>query len=88
MAFFATTPNSTSIPSAEYRLSVLPDSQSDASANGSESGSESRMTNGCTRLSYCAASTMYMNAIESTNAQPNSTNVRSSSRPRPAIVTE
>jgi hypothetical protein len=41
------------------------------------------MMNGFNRLSYCAASTMYMNAIESRKAQPNSVNVRSSSRPRP-----
>ena len=84
----ATTPNSTSMPSAEYRFSVLPDAHSEASANGSDNGSDSRMTSGCTRLSYCAASTMYMKTIESRNAQPNSTNVRSSSRPRPATDTE
>ena len=34
IAFFFTTPNSTSMPSAEYRFSVLPVAQSESSANG------------------------------------------------------
>ncbi len=75
------------MPSAEYRLSVFDVSQIDSSANGTESGSESRMISGCTRLSYCDASTIYMKITDSRNAHPNSTNVRSSSRPRPATLT-
>ena len=86
--FFFTTPNSTRMPSAEYRFSVFPASHSDSSAKGIASGSDSRIVTGSTRLSYCAARIMYMNAIDSRNAQMNSPNVRSSSRPRPETLVE
>ena len=39
--------------------------------------------NGLSRLSYCAASTMYMKVTERRKAHPNSVKVRSRSFPRP-----
>ena len=54
---------------------MLPVTQSENSANGTESGSESRMVSGCTRLSNCEARIMYMNTIDSRNAQMNSLKV-------------
>ncbi len=88
MAFFFTTPKSTRMPSAEYRLSVLPLTSSDQSANGTDSGSESRIVSGCTRLSNWLARIMYMSTTESRKAQRNSLKVRSSSRPRPETRVE
>ena len=67
--FFFTTPNSTRMPSAEYRFSVLPVAHSESSANGTDSGSESRIVSGWTRLSNCDARIMYMNTTDSRNAQ-------------------
>src|SRR3990172_5885108 len=55
----------------------------DRSANGTDSGSESRIVKGWTRFSNWAARIMYMNTIDSAKAERNSPNVRSSSRPRP-----
>ena len=63
---------------------VCPMSQSESSAKGMESGSESRMVNGWTRLSNCAARMMYMSTTERRKAQMNSWKVVSSSRARPA----
>ena len=88
IAFFFTTPNSTSRPSAEYRLSVWPIAHSEKSANGTASGSDSRIVSGWTRLSNCEARIMYMKMTDSRNAQRNSRNVRSSSRARPATAVE
>ena len=85
IAFFFTTPKSTSTPSAEYRLIVLPVSQRDSNAKGTESGSDSKIVNGCTMLSNWEARIRYMKITESRNAHRNSRNVRSSSRPRPEM---
>ena len=65
---------------------MLPVTHSESSANGTDSGSESRMVSGWTRLSNCDARIMYMKMIDSRNAQRNSLNVRSSSRPRPVTA--
>ena len=62
---------------------MFPVSQIDSSAKGMQSGMESRMVKGWTRFSNWEARIMYMKTIERANAQPNSLNVRSSSRPFP-----
>ena len=84
MAFFFTTPKSTRMPSAEYRLRVLPVYQSENKAKGTDRGSESRMVRGCTRLSNWEARIMYMKISDRMKAQMNSTKVFSNSLPRPA----
>ncbi len=66
----------------------MPVIQSENSAKGTESGRESKIVNGCTVLSYCDARIMYMKIIDSKNAQRNSVNVRSNSRPRPEMLVE
>ena len=53
-------PRSSSTPSALKRFRVRPVAVSEMSANGIDSGSVSRMMNGWTRLSNCAANTIYM----------------------------
>ena len=49
MEFFFTTPNSTSRPSAEKMFSDCPVMMIDSSANGSVSGSDSRIVTGCSQ---------------------------------------
>ena len=53
-------PNSSSTPNELHRFSVRPVSQSVSSANGIDIGRLIMMASGCSRLSNCAASTMYM----------------------------
>ena len=69
MAFFFTTPKSTSMPKREYRLSVPPASHRDKNANGTDSGRDSRMIAGWPRLSNWEARIMYMKTIDRRNAQ-------------------
>ncbi len=56
----------------------------DSSANGSVSGSDSRIVTGCSHDSNCAASTRYMKISDSASACRNALAVRFSSRERPA----
>ena len=89
MAFFFTTPNSTSKPERGVEIDGLV-SQPAARGRrtGPTSGSDSRMVNGCTRLSNCEARMMYIRTTESRKAQRNSVNVVSSSRARPETRVE
>ena len=66
--FFFTTPNSTSRPSAEKMFSDCRKMMIDSSANGSVSGSDSRIVIGCSHDSNCAARIRYMKTNDSTNA--------------------
>src|SRR4030095_5474097 len=88
MAFFFTTPNKTNMPSAEYRVKLWPVTHNEKSANGTAKGSDSRIVNGCVRLSNSEARIIYMNTTDKLNAMRNSVNVRSSSRPRPVMTVE
>ena len=55
---------------------MLPVYQSEKSANGTESGRESRIVSGWTRLSNWVARIMYMKITASRKTQRNSTKVR------------
>ena len=63
--FFFTTPNSTSSPSAEKMFSDCLKMMIDRSANGSVSGSDSRIVTGCSHDSNCAARIRYMKISDS-----------------------
>ena len=56
----------------------------DSSANGSVSGSDSRIVIGCSHDSNCAARIRYMKTSDSTNAIRKFCAARPSSRERPA----
>ena len=62
---------------------VFPVYQSEKSAKGTASGSESRMVKGWTTLSNWDARIMYMKITASRKTHRNSTKVRSNSRARP-----
>ena len=57
-------------PICEYTFSVPPVSCSASSAPTIDSGTDSRITNGSTKLSNCADSTRKMNTSASTNTRP------------------
>ena len=61
----------------------LPEDESDSSANGSVSGSDSRIVTGCSHDSNCAARIRYMKTSDSRMAERNAVAVRLSSRERP-----
>ena len=65
---------------------MLPVSQSETRANGTDRGSDNKIVNGCTRLSNWAARIMYMNTTDRAKAMTSSPKVRSSSRARPAML--
>ena len=69
--FFFTTPNSTSRPSPEKMFSDCWKMMSESSANGSVSGSDSRIVTGCSHDSNCAARIRYMNTNDSAIAVRN-----------------
>ena len=81
--FFFTTPNSTSRPSAEKMFSDCWKMMIDSSANGSVSGSDSRIVIGCSHDSNCAARIRYMKTSDSTNASTKFCAARPSSFDRP-----
>ena len=82
--FFFTTPKSTSRPSAEKMFSDCRVMMIDSSANGSVSGSDSRIVIGCSHDSNCAARIRYMKISDSANAIRKFCAARPSSRERPA----
>ena len=63
-------PNSTRMPSAEKMLTDWFSTTSDSSANGTVSGSDSRMVIGWTQLSNCAARIRYMKMIDRAGRRP------------------
>ncbi len=71
------------MPSAEKMLSDWPKMTIEMSANGSVSGSDSRIVTGCSHDSNCAASTRYMKMSDSASACKKALAVRFSSRDRP-----
>jgi hypothetical protein len=68
MAFFFTTPKSSSRPRPEKMLTVCPVISRLKIPNGIESGSVSKIVTGWTKLSNCAASTMYIKMNDSAKA--------------------
>ncbi len=67
IAFLVTRPISMIRPMREKMLSDCPNTHSETTAPNTASGTESRMVNGSTKLSNCAASTRKMNASASAN---------------------
>jgi hypothetical protein len=68
IAFFFTTPKSSSRPRPEKMFTVCPITSSERMPKGTASGSVSRMVMGWMNDSNCAASTMYMKMNESAKA--------------------
>ena len=81
--FFFTMPKSTRMPSDEKMLIDWFRTTIDRSANGTVSGSASRIVIGWIQLSNCAARIRYMKMIESRNAMRNADAAFPCSRERP-----
>jgi hypothetical protein len=69
-------------------LSVLPVYHSENSANGTDSGSESRIVSGWITLSNCEARIMYMKMTDRRKTHRNSVKVFSISRALPVTNVE
>ena len=78
--FFFTTPNSTRMPSIEKMSSDDLSISSEISANGTVSGSASRIVIGCSHDSNCAARIRYMKMNDRPKAMRNASPVRAISR--------
>ena len=74
--FFLTTPNSTRMPEHREDVQRLPNISSDISANGTVSGSASKIVIGCSQDSNCAARIRYMKMNASPNAMQKAPPVR------------
>ncbi len=76
------------MPNMENMLIDWPKISSEMKANGTVSGSESKMVIGCTQLSNCAARMRYMKTSDIANATRNADIARPCSRERPAAEKE